>query len=121
MKAHPDSQKDAAVPPPSLRYRLIQGAMCPLLKLFGMSCRQFAELAALRLDRPLKASESLRFRFHSMMCGVCRPLPTQLENIRKLTRRAWEDEKPEGESPEAPAELESEAKRRIRACLEEEG
>ena len=120
MKTHSDSQQDAAVPPPSLGYRLVQGAMCPVLKLCGLSCRQYAELAALRLDQPLKRFESLRFRFHRMMCGICRPLPTQLENLRELTRYACVDEKSDGESSEATLELQSDAKRRIRACLKDE-
>lgn len=62
----------------------MQAMMAPMMKRFGLSCRAFAELASLRMDRPLTTSESIRFRFHSMMCGVCRRLPSQFEAMRDV-------------------------------------
>lgn len=70
-----------APPPPPRAYRLMQAMMGPMMKHFGLSCRQFAELCSLRMDRPLTFSESLRYRFHAMMCGICRRLPAQFEAI----------------------------------------
>lgn len=106
--------------PPPLRYRMMHTILCPVMKLMGLSCRQFAELAAARMDRPLSGWESLRFRFHRAMCGLCRRLPVQLENLRTLTRCAVCDEDTgSAESTEPGATtLDSEALQRIREALE---
>jgi predicted anti-sigma-YlaC factor YlaD len=103
--------------PPPLHYRVMHAVVCPVMKLFGLSCRQFAELASVRMDRPLTKLESLRFRFHRMMCGLCRNLPGQLANLRTLTRcvcQAEPDEKP-GAAEEA--DLSPEARQRLREAL----
>ncbi|MBV6500255.1 MAG: hypothetical protein CJBNEKGG_02728 [Prosthecobacter sp.] len=92
-------------------------AMCPALKLMGMSCRHFAKLSSERLDRPLTASEALRLRFHGLMCHVCRPLPRQFENLRRLTRCCGQHS--HNEAP-APAELPPEAREKIQAALTHE-
>ncbi|MDB4673277.1 hypothetical protein OAF27_00550 [Verrucomicrobiales bacterium] len=122
---HSQTESGKTVPPPGLRYRLTKGIMSPILKLCGLSCRQFAELAAVRLDRPLKLQEALRFRMHRIMCGVCRPLPQQLENLRKLTRCACEHgyKKKDTEAAddiETPEGLSASAKQKMRALLAEE-
>lgn len=92
--------------------------LCPVMKLMGLSCRQFAELAAARMDRPLSGWESLRFRFHRAMCGLCRRLPVQLENLRTLTRCACAEEAaaPSTNTPE----LSPDARHRLKAALEAE-
>ncbi|MFT5190460.1 MAG: hypothetical protein ACI957_003495 [Verrucomicrobiales bacterium] len=84
----------------------------------GLSCRQFARLAALRLDRPLKTSEALRFRMHSMMCGICRTLPKQLEHLQKLTRSARVHDVCKPDDSESSERLSNDAKERIRALSE---
>ncbi len=96
----------AEIPPPPPRgYRLMQAMMAPMMKRFGLSCREFAELTSLRMDRPLSFSESFRFRFHAMMCGVCRHFPAQFEEIRSIlhgceTHGACGESSPEsGETP----------------------
>ncbi|MEX2581389.1 MAG: hypothetical protein WD342_20195 [Verrucomicrobiales bacterium] len=73
-------------PPPPRGYRFVQTMMGPLMKRLGLSCREFAELASLRMDRPLTRSEAMRFRFHSLMCSVCRRLPGQFEAMRSVLR-----------------------------------
>jgi len=96
-------------PPPPRGYRLMQVMMGPVLGAFGLSCREFAELSSLRMDRSLTVSEALRFRFHSMMCGVCRRLPAQFEAMRSFLHRCEAEgmvEDVDGESGkygEAPA------------------
>jgi len=123
-QTHSQSTNGNSVPSPGLFYRLTQGIMSPILKLCGLSCRQFAELAGVRLDRPLKWLETLRFRMHRIMCGVCRPLPKQLENLQKLTRCACENDfHNEDAKPgdvEASDGLSAEAKQKMRALLEKE-
>jgi hypothetical protein len=96
--------------------------MGPLLKIAGLSCRQFAKLAALQLDRPLKTQGALRLRMHSMMCGICRPLPKQLENLQKLTQFACEHDESEIKHSDTETSdcLSTEAKERMRALLEKE-
>lgn len=105
-----------------MTYRLMHAVMCPVMKLFGLSCRQFAGLAALRMDRPLGRLESARFHFHRTMCGLCRRLPAQLENLRILTRCVCRPDR-ENEAPATSAggELSPEARERIRQALCKEG
>ena len=80
----------------------------------GISCRHFATLCSERLDRPMTASERLRLRFHGLMCQVCRPLPRQFENLRRLTHCCGQHL-----HEEAPAhvELPQEAQATIRDVL----
>lgn len=92
----------------------MQGMTWPLMKLMGMSCRHFAKLCSERLDRPLTWPENLRLRFHGLMCHVCRPLPRQFENLRRLTRCCGQY--PPAKSP-AAAELSPEAHATIREAL----
>lgn len=95
-------------PPPPRSYRLMQAMAAPMMKRLGLSCREFAKLASLRMDRPLTISETVRFRFHAMMCGVCRRLPSQFEAMRSVLHRCQthgaSGDVP-GEAEEAPATI----------------
>lgn len=92
----------------------MQAMTWPMMKLLGLSCRQFAVLTSLRLDRPLTFIERLCFHMHSLLCHVCRPLPKQLENLRRLTRCC---DQSHNEEPAATASLPPEAEERIREAL----
>lgn len=107
-------------PPPGIGYRLIQGMTWPMMKLLGLSCRSYADLCSARLDRTLTPGEFLRFRFHGMMCHVCRSLPKQMEHLRTLTRcAACEDfSHSNGTTPSSDA-LDPESLQRIRQALEQ--
>lgn len=108
-------------PRPGLGYRVIHVVMGPMMEWFGLSCRSYAELCSARLDRPLTASERLRFRFHGLMCHLCRPLSKQLEHLRALARCAGCEDPAHTEAAAAPAEaLGEEAARRIRRALQHE-
>lgn len=98
------------VPPPPRSYRVSHRFMGPAMKLAGLSCRQFAELCAARCDRDLRAGEQWRFRFHRLMCGLCRSLPVQFESLHDLVSRIPIDEV--GEETATP-ELSAEARDRI--------
>lgn len=113
----PSSLKRSRRASPPIIYRVVFALMCPLMKLMGLSCRQFAELASARMDCPLTRWQSLRFRFHRAMCGLCRRLPNQLENLRVLTRHACEAEE---EPPVDGVALSPEARQRLREALEAE-
>lgn len=84
--------------------------MGPAMKVAGLSCRQFAELCAARCDRDLRPGEQWRFRFHRLMCGLCRSLPVQFESLHDLVSRIPIDEV--GEETATP-ELSAEARERI--------
>lgn len=101
-------------PAPCLSYRLMQSMMWPVMKIMGLSCRHFAALSSLRLDRSLTLSETLRFHAHRIVCTLCRPLPKQLEHLRALTRCTACESAP---TPEAT--LDDDALTRIRSALEE--
>ncbi len=76
-------------PKPPRSYRLMQALLGPVMKPMRLSCRDFAELCSLKLDRPLTFSESLRYRFHALMCGVCRRLPRQFDAIRDVMNSCY--------------------------------
>lgn len=94
-------------PAPGILYRIMQGMTWPLMKLMGMSCRHFAKLCSERLDRPLTLPEKLRLRFHGLMCHVCRPLPKQFENLRRLTRCCVEHTTEQTNDAELPPEAQA--------------
>jgi len=111
-------------PKPPVRYRLVQAMMGPLLKRVGLSCRQFAELASVRMDRPLTGSEAVRYRLHRIMCALCRRLPSQLEDVCTAARCSGRHDDEDGDGDD-DAEDEGEfgpglgpvAKQRIRSRL----
>lgn len=105
-------------PPPSppLSYRLMHAVMWPLLMPLRMSCRHFARLCSERLDRSLTFYERVCLRMHRLICGVCRPLPGQLEKLHHLARCCGEPPAPE----EGGAELSSEARTAICEALQNE-
>lgn len=99
---------------PPLRYRIMQTMMWPMLKLTRMTCRDAFRLASERLDSPLKPVDSLRLRMHLLVCGICRHLPAQFENLRQWIRCCHHEESP-GSTPSEP--LSSEARERIEQHL----
>jgi hypothetical protein len=68
-------------PKPPLSYRIAHFLMGPFMKMAGLSCRHFAELCSSEMDRPLTRGERFRYRFHAMMCRLCRPLPLQFARL----------------------------------------
>lgn len=97
---------DSHLPPPPVAYRVMQAMMWPMLKVLGMSCKATYGLCSEQMDRKLTPGESLRLRFHLMMCGVCRHLPAQFQGLRELVRaceheHAHEEPSDERLSPEA--------------------
>lgn len=105
-----NSSASRRVPPPPRSYRVSHRLMGSAMKMAGLSCRQFAELCAVRCDRDLKPGEKWRFRFHRLMCGRCRSLPLQFEALHCLVGEIVGKEDPVGE---APVELSDEARERI--------
>lgn len=114
------SENARSVPAPSRYYRIKMGLIGRTMKLFGFSCRRMAELCAARLDRPLTASEKLSFRVHGLMCGQCRPVPKQMENLQKLTRSAYQCGDEDSDCDAGSEGLSAEFKQRMREMLEKE-
>lgn len=105
-------------PRPGIGYRLAHALTGPVMKLLGLSCRNYAELCSARLDRALTSGEHLRFRFHGLICHLCRPLPRHLEQLRTLTRRAACEDPAHCHEDGAPAkQLDVKALERIRQAL----
>lgn len=117
---NPDSQSH--VPQrPGIGYRMMQGMTWPMMKVLGMSCRHFAELCSLRLDRPLGFWEDVRFRCHGLMCHLCRLLPKQLKHLRALVHGLACDDPAHHHETDLPTEaLSPDAERRIHQALEQE-
>jgi predicted anti-sigma-YlaC factor YlaD len=95
-----------SIPPPPIRYRLMQSIMWPFMKLLRMTCRDTFQLCSEQMDRPLNFPEKLRLHLHLAMCGLCRKLPIQLANQRALLHTCLhEDPHPDPQSPTLPDEV----------------
>jgi hypothetical protein len=68
------------------------------------SCRQAAELMSLRRDEPLGRWRSLTLALHLHMCGDCRQVERQLEQLGRISGSSWRE-------PEARADDDDNAQR----------
>ncbi len=73
-------------PAPPRRYRCVAILEAPLLRLAGLTCRDFARLKADSLDRPLRFSERARLGLHGGLCSLCRRFAEQFALIQSLSR-----------------------------------
>ena len=99
-------------PKPPLSYRVMQTMMWPVLTLTGMTCRDALRLSSERMDGPLRSLDSLRLRMHLLVCGICRHLPSQFENLRQRVRCCHHEEHSDLQEPLSP-----EARERIEKHL----
>ncbi len=106
--------KPVSLPRPPLRYRIMEAMMWPLLKLTRMTCRDAFRLSSQRMDGPLKPVDSMRLRMHLLVCGICRHLPAQFENLRHWVRCCHHEEAPDTNDSEP---LPREARERIEKHL----
>jgi hypothetical protein len=53
------------------------------------TCRQAAELMSLRRDEPLGRWRSLTLRLHLHVCGDCRQIERQLDQLGRISRMSW--------------------------------
>lgn len=65
-------------------YRKFHAAMHPITAWAHISCRESYQLSAERMDRKLTWRETVRWRFHTLMCSYCRPLPQQFTDLRTM-------------------------------------
>jgi len=77
----------------------------------SFSCEHYTELVSQSLDRPLSLSEKISYRFHHLICMVCRRYNRQLKLINKASQKLEQTEGEDGLV--APEELSPEAKRRL--------
>lgn len=107
-------------PPPPFTYRMMQAVMAPILKIFGLSCKNAFHLSSEQMDRKLTKRESIILRIHLLMCGVCRRLPAQFQGMRTLIKAcnfntACGHNHPEPEIPDVS--MSPEAQKRIEESL----
>jgi len=96
-------------------YRLFAAVAGPLEKMLGITCRDYTQLASVKLDQPLSVSERRRYFFHRLMCDICR---RQEKRLRQLNRLASATLKQAGD--DAMVKLDDEARGRIRHRILEE-
>jgi len=94
----------------------MQAIMWPLLKVMGISCERAFQLSAEQMDRKLSRREALGLRVHLLMCGVCRQLPGQFQQLRKLVQ-CCHDEHDDNEEAGGTEELSPDARQRIASRL----
>ena len=96
-------------------YRVLAALVGPLEKILGITCRDFTQLASIKLDRSLTVFERSRYFLHRLMCGLCR---RQERRMRQLNRLAGDVISRAGR--DAEVKLDAEARERIRERLERE-
>lgn len=79
-----------------------------------ITCPEATRLSSERLDRKLGFGESLRYRFHLLICTLCRRYSRQVEFLQKMIRHA---DVAAGET--AGESLDSKIKERLRKQLSE--
>lgn len=79
-----------------------------MLKIVG-SCKEVAKLASRGRDTKLSFSEALAFRFHTMMCKVCRGYTAELKQLAELAKE---------KQIEFSQTMSEERKQRVREALE---
>ena len=77
-------------PPPPFGYRVSHAIFGAPMQWAGISCRHFAVLASIEMDRRLTKSERVRYRAHGLICRFCRKLPGQFAALRELSHAAGE-------------------------------
>ena len=78
-----------------------------------ISCKQAAELASQSQDRPLKLTERLALRFHTIGCKACLQYTQQLRVLRSVCERIDDD------GALASPQLADDARERIRQRLKQ--
>lgn len=81
-------------PEPPARYRCLSVLEGPIVKMAGVSCRDFATLKSASLCRPLAFNERVRLRLHARVCGLCKNFGRQLEILSLLTADLEQDPPP---------------------------
>lgn len=94
-------------PPPPRRYRALTVLERPFTRVAGITCRDFAGLSVVRLDRPLTPREHLRYRFHGIMCRLCREFGSQFELINELIRETAQEPATEADDANALRRIEA--------------
>lgn len=82
-------------PPPPRRYRALSLLERPITQVAGITCRDFAQLCVVRLDRPLTPPERVRYHLHGFMCRICRDFGGQFDLINELIRESAQEPAPE--------------------------
>jgi hypothetical protein len=72
----------------------------PAMHKLHVSCRHFAELSLVSMDRPLTLGEKFRHRFHFLICSVCRDFEKQMRSFAELVRASFTGRKTEDPSPD---------------------
>jgi hypothetical protein len=89
---------NSKLPPPTKFYRRAHRVIGPCFHSLGISCRHFAELTLVSMDRPLTLREKFRRSLHFFSCSVCRGFNRQMDSLTALVRSSFANrETPEPE------------------------
>jgi hypothetical protein len=53
-----------------------------------LTCKEASYLASKKLDKNLSWRESLSFKLHIMMCGLCRRYASEIKKIHSILQKA---------------------------------
>ncbi len=76
-------------PPPKKFYLRAHRVIGPCFHSLGISCRHFAELTLISIDRPLTLREKFRRALHFISCSVCRGFKRQMDSLTALVRSSF--------------------------------
>ena len=90
-----------------------------ILQILTLDCRQSSLLLSESIDRPLRKSEKIALRMHTIGCWSCRRLKRQIMFIHEAARRVDGGHRGSGESEPAGL-LTPEARQRMKSALRRE-
>lgn len=82
-----------------------------------ISCKKAAELTCAGLDRPLSIGETVRLRFHLLMCAACRGFQKQNQALLRLFEERFRNPaatRDDADLPKLPENACERLKRRLR-------
>lgn len=88
-----------------------------------ITCKKAAELTCQGMDRPLSLWETLRLRFHVLMCAACKGFQRQNEALHRLFEQRFRNPEVTGDDenlPRLPQHTCEQLKRRLREASGEQ-
>lgn len=80
-----------------------------------LTCKEASHLASKKLDKELTWKESLSFKFHIAMCGLCRRYAIEIKKLHNMLQKAGKSSL--SMIPEA-VKLSKESRERIKQALD---
>jgi hypothetical protein len=74
------------------------------MKWMRYTCRQAAELLSLQRDEPLGLWRTVGLNVHLRLCGDCREVDRQIDQLSDLAAELWRHSPPVGKDEQRPTQ-----------------